>query len=239
VRICWLAALFVSTFVTAWATVTATKDANQPEFGSISWIDHALQGKIYFLPNTTQRLPDFNKLRPVGAIYATTLNVPTTNWTKGFPGITDRFEWFGIVYTGTIHALQAGRYKLRVASDDGSKIYVDDKLIINNDGLHSIRSVAGNVDLDTARHKLRIEYMQGPRYWVALQVYCTAPGGKEKLFPACNLAIDSTGCRFWWLWLLLMLLLVLMTAEIWRRRRKRLRTSAQTSPPTAAGNMTA
>ena len=231
-RFRWLAAASVSIAVAVSAVGAATKDVDQAVFGTTSLIQHALLGKIYFLPNTTRQLPDFKKLRPEGTIYTATLNVPPTNWKAGFPGITDRFEWFAIVYTGTVHALQAGRYKLRVASDDGSKLFVDDKLIINNDGLHSFRSLAGAVDLDTGRHNLRVEYMQGPRFTVALQVYCTAPGGKENLFPACNLAVDSPESSCGWLcWLLLALLLALIAEEIWRRRRKRAARAATFKSP--------
>ncbi len=201
--------------------VPATRGADQPGFGGTSLLDHALEGRIYFLPDTTRKLPDFSTLKPVGAIYTRTLNVPNTDWRTGFPGITDRFEWFGIVYTGIIQAHQPGHYLLRVASDDGSKIYLDDKLVVNNDGLHPITTARGAMDLDTARHHLRIEYMQGPRYRVALQLYCTAPGGQEKLFPDCNLALDTPGCRLCWLWLLLIVLLSLVIEEIWRRRRRK------------------
>jgi PA14 domain len=121
----------------------------------------------------------------------------------------------------------AGRYKFRVLSDDGSKVFLDGKLMLNNDGLHGARAAAHEVDLDTSWHDVRIEYMQGPRYSVALQVFCTAPGGKEQIFPACNMALDSPGRNWWWLWLLLLLLIAIIAEETWRRRHKRQTPQAQ------------
>ena len=231
-RVCWLAAVSVGLLAVMSAACSAKKDTEQHGFGTTSLIEHSLEGKVYLLPNTTRKLPDFATLEPAkGAIYTATLNVPPTDWRAGFPGVTDRFEWFAIVYTGTIHAHQAGRYKFRSVSDDGSKVYIDDKLIVDNDGLHPVRSVAGDAELDTSPHKLRVEYMQGPRFSVALQVFCAEPGGKEKLFPACNLAVDTPGFPWWWLWLLLAVLAAIAGEETWRRRRKR---CAQTAPPDAA-----
>lgn len=222
-RFCSLAVLSSLMILGATGCDGPKKAPEQVDFGSASLIPHALVGNIYFLPIATRRLPDFSTLKPVGTIYAPALNVPERNWQKGFPGITDRFEWFGIAYRGRLHANAAGHYKFRVVSDDGSKIFLDDKLVLDNDGLHPVRSVAHDVNLDDSWHDLRIEYMQGPRYSVALQVFCAAPGGKEQIFPACNIVLDSpVGSGRWWLWLLLLLLLIAIIAEeIWRRRRKR------------------
>jgi hypothetical protein len=85
-------ATFRTILFAASLAVSATSGADQPGFGSTSLTEHALQGKIYFLPNTTRRLPDFSRLKPVGTIYTRTLNVPNTDWRTGFLGISDRFE---------------------------------------------------------------------------------------------------------------------------------------------------
>jgi hypothetical protein len=81
----------------------------------------ALEGKIYFLLEGTFSLPNFKKLKPVGTIYAKRLNIPATDFREGFPGVTDRFEWFAIEYTGKFYAAQSGKYTFRLVSDDGVK----------------------------------------------------------------------------------------------------------------------
>jgi len=65
------------------------------------------------------------------------VNVPDTNWSAGFPGLRDRFEWFGIEYKGNFRVLHPGRYRFRLDSDDGSKLWIDDSLLIDNDGMHA------------------------------------------------------------------------------------------------------
>ena len=194
--------------------------ATQGDFGRKAWIDHALQGKIYFLAPNTPKLPDFKTLKPVGAVYARTLNVPTRDWQEGFPGVTDRFEWFAIDYTGRIRARQGGDYQLRVVSDDGARVFIDDKLIVDNDGVHPPTSASGSVRLDNAPHTIRVQYFQGPRTQVALQLYCTPKGGAERVFPDCGLDLDTPRTWPWWLWLLLVAALGAVAYGWWRRRRR-------------------
>jgi PA14 domain len=190
-------------------------------FGSTSWLSHALRGQVYLLPPGTGRLPDTASLSPVGTLYATRLDIPNRDWQAGFPGISDRFEWFAIEYTGRIRANRAGRYGLRISSDDGSRVYVDGRLVVDNDGVHPESSASGFVDLDEAEHELRVQYFQGPRYQIALRLFCTPPGGSERLFPDCDLALDTPGHRLW-PWLLLPLFLLLGALTL-RRRKARLR----------------
>ena len=48
-----------------------------------------------------------------------------------------------------------------MGSDDGSLLYINDDLIIDNDGNHSFRNVTGSVDLEEGYHSIRLEYYQG------------------------------------------------------------------------------
>ena len=136
-------------------------------------------------------MPDLRSLKTQGTIFATRLDVPGRDWKDGFPGITNRFEWFAIEYTGLIRAARKGHYSLRLLSDDGSKLFIDDKLIIDNDGEHPAVSRHGGIDLDNRQHIIRIQYFQGPRYAVALQFFCTPEGGTERLFPDRDLALQT------------------------------------------------
>ena len=65
-RFRWFAALPILILISATGCGGQKKDSDQVDFGSTSLIQHALVGKIYFLPTTTRRLPDFSTLKPVG-----------------------------------------------------------------------------------------------------------------------------------------------------------------------------
>jgi hypothetical protein len=84
------------------------------------------------------KLPRFEQGKPVGSVYTNVLQVPARDFHEGFPGVTDRIEWFVIDYNGRFWIQQAGYYHFSLTSDDGSKLYIDGKLVINNDGLHSV-----------------------------------------------------------------------------------------------------
>jgi hypothetical protein len=78
----------------------AAQDQPAYTFGTTVVELSALEGRVYFLPKSTKKLPDFSRMRPAGTLYTTTLNVWPQEFSEGFPNISDRFEWFGIAYSG-------------------------------------------------------------------------------------------------------------------------------------------
>ena len=137
-------------------------------FGTAGEVPFALQGRIYYLPENSEGLPDFSRLRPQGTISTTVLNIPPQSFTTGFPGVTDRFEWFAIDYQGRIMLPQAGTYTFRLSSDDGSKLFIDGRELIDNDGIHGMSAVDAEAQLAAGIHDVRVQYFQGPREEVAL-----------------------------------------------------------------------
>ena len=140
-----------------------------------------LRGKVYLI-REGYALPDFEKLKPVGTLYTTALNIPPRQFQEGFPGITDRFEWFAIDYTGRFWIQKPGRYEFSLMSDDGSKLYIDGEIVIDNDGLHSPRTVTGGVTLTGGLHQIRVSYFQGPRLDIALVLMVAGPGEEMRIF---------------------------------------------------------
>ncbi|MFO0762158.1 MAG: OmpA family protein [Byssovorax sp.] len=138
----------------------------------------ALKGDIYFIPENTRALPDFAALKSVGSIYAARLDVTPRGFETGFPGVTDRFEWFAIDYHGTFAVDAAGKREFRLTSDDGAKLFIDDRLVIDDDGVHSPLARQGSADLAAGAHTIRVEYFQGPRTQIALVLEMSSDEGK-------------------------------------------------------------
>ncbi len=153
-----------------------------PTFGTSLVLPNALRGSIYYLPIETYELPNFKKLKPVGTVYATTLNVPTQAFTAGFPGVTNRIEWFAIDYEGDFFIDKPGSYMFDLTSDDGSVLYIDGKRIIDNDGVHQAVSVRGAAKLIHGVHHMRLSYFQGPKFEVALKLEVAGPKEKWRIF---------------------------------------------------------
>jgi PA14 domain len=151
-------------------------------FGTPVVIPAGLKGLVYELAPGTGKLPAFESMQPVATIYSTSLNVPPQDFTQGFPGVINRLEWFAIDYTGKFWIEKRGKYKFLLTSDDGAKLYIDDSLIIDNDGVHPPLDQKASVKLPAGAHRIRVSYFQGPRFHVALTLHVAGPGQKMHLF---------------------------------------------------------
>jgi hypothetical protein len=154
-------------------------DGSIPTFG-VTVVDNAgFRGQVYLIPEGSPWLPNFKKLKAIGTLYTSTLNIPSRDFTEGFPGITNRFEWFAIDYTGRFWIEKPGKYRFSLISDDGSKLYIDNKTVIDNDGEHGATEVTGTAKLSRGIHGIRVSYYQGPRAGIALIFRVAEPGDTE------------------------------------------------------------
>ncbi len=158
------------------------QEERTPIFGTTVYSTTGLAGKIYFIPKGSEILPNFKKLKPKGTVYTTRLNIQPREFSEGFPGISDRFEWFAIQYTGHIWVEEAGRFEFALTSDDGSKLHIDDKMVIYNDGTHAPVTETGSVELKAGLHSIRVSYFQGPRMMIALVLGVRRPGQRMRIF---------------------------------------------------------
>jgi len=164
--------------LTALAALAAAPLAAQPTFGTAGSTPFQLRGQIYYLEEGADHLPDFSKLRPVGTISTTVLNVPSQSFEQGFPGVTNRFEWFALDYHGAFAVPAPGTYRFRLSSDDGSRLFIDGRQLIDNDGIHGENAVEDSVQLAEGVHSIEVQYFQGPREEVALVLEMAVPGGE-------------------------------------------------------------
>ena len=149
------------------------------KFGTTVAANSGFRGEIYFLEPDTGALPDFRKLKPVGAIYTPYLCVPYQSFDEGFPGLTKRYEWFAIDYSGRFWVSKPGAYWFALMSDDGSILYIDGRKVIDNDGVHGVEEKHANVKLTVGVHRIRVSYFQGPRYHLALVLRVAGPKEKQ------------------------------------------------------------
>jgi len=161
---------------------TSAQNHPLPNFGTTVVAPGGLRGLIYAIPPYTKYLPDLQWLMPLGAIYTSSLNVPPRNFREGFPGVTDRFEWFAIDYTGKFWIEKPGPYGFELTSDDGSRLYIDDHVVVNNDGQHGPVTESATWALSGGIHSIRVSYFQGPRDTVALVLRVAPPGEESRIF---------------------------------------------------------
>jgi PA14 domain len=155
----------------------------------------AFCGDVYQLPPWTTHLPRFSEFDAVAPIYTTSLGVYSRFFTLGIPGVTSRTEWFGVNYWGVFGVDRPGKYQFDLLSDDGAKIYIDNKLIVSDDSLHSPQGSRGKVQLAAGAHDIRVSYFQGPRTEVALVLLVKPPGRSWRLFDTRDFPADPAAQR--------------------------------------------
>ena len=55
---------------------------------------------------------------------------------------------------------EKGVYTFYTDSDDGSQLFIGDDLVVDNDGLHSMKEVSGSVALSAGHHPIRVTYFE-------------------------------------------------------------------------------
>ncbi|MDD2237233.1 MAG: PA14 domain-containing protein [Kiritimatiellae bacterium] len=94
-------------------------------------------------------LPDYSEQTPIheGRVLDLTLS-----------SVSKREEDYGIAYEGFLYAPTSGVYLIELTSDDGSRLYIGDQVVVNNDGVHGARCLSGSIGLGCGYHRLRVDY---------------------------------------------------------------------------------
>jgi mono/diheme cytochrome c family protein len=93
-----------------------------------------------------------------------------------------RKEHFGLRFTGVLTIAKAGEYTFYTTSDDGSHLYVDDKLVVDNGGTHAPQDKSGKITLNAGEHALKVTFFNGGA-GAELKVSYAGPGIKKQEIP--------------------------------------------------------
>jgi fibro-slime domain-containing protein len=91
-------------------------------------------------------------------------------------------EPFTIVWKGRIEIPKTGEYIFSTYSDDGSYVYIDNQLIVDNGGSHGGEKRQGSVTLNQGLHDLEIHYWQVSG-GSEMQFWWQPPGELESIVP--------------------------------------------------------
>ena len=115
----------------------------------------------YFIAEERNELPDFSSMTPYRQGVVDVIDFDSTDDTFADSG---RNEHVAATFTGFLTITQPGSYSFSLESDDGSKLFLDDQLVIDNNGLHDM-----------------IEKSTGFE-WNDVTIPLTDPGGTHELF---------------------------------------------------------
>jgi hypothetical protein len=98
---------------------------------------------------------------------------------------------FSFNFTGYISIPADGQYTFYTNSDDGSNLYIDNVLVVNNDGLHAPLEKSGTIGLKAGYHAISVGYFQQAG-GTLLTVSSSGPGITKQVIPASSLYISSS-----------------------------------------------
>jgi hypothetical protein len=171
---CRTAAIALS-FFTSLATGLAAA-APQHEAGLIGEY-FALEGQVSDFPQLpTTRKPTLVRVDK------------QVNFVEGAFAPTKLSENFFARWTGVLKVDKPGKYTLATRSDDGSRLFINGKLVVDNGGLHATTKRTAAVELEAAAHELRLEFFQSGG-GASCELLWTPPGaeGGERVVPASAL----------------------------------------------------
>ncbi len=90
-----------------------------------------------------------------------------------------RIDHYALVYEGYLEVQKEGLYTFYSHSDDGSKVYLHDEVVVDNDGSHSARTRHGYIALKKGKHPIRIEYFED-FLGQELNLFMKAPGHDKR-----------------------------------------------------------
>jgi alpha-L-fucosidase len=123
-------------------------------------------------------LPDFAPMIPV-----------KKGRLRNFESPRLRDEYYGFVYDAFVSVPATGVYWFFTESDDGSRLSVDDSLVVDNDGLHGMAEKRGVIALGAGLHTIKVAYFNKTG-GAGLGVSWRGPG-----FEKCPLPDAALFCR--------------------------------------------
>src|SRR5207244_13277867 len=120
-------------------------------------LEPGLQGEYFDLGSTVEDFPKMESKTPTLKRVDKTINFRSTGPT--FPG-TKLDNHFAIRWTGKIKIPKDAVYTFYLESDDGSRLLIDGKTVVDNGGLHDMQEQEANVELKAGERDLVIDYFE-------------------------------------------------------------------------------
>lgn len=130
---------------------TATQQLTKVTMQSGINVSNAKPGVVYeYFEGNWNQLPNFSTLKPLKKGYIQTFDF----------GPRAEEEQFAFEYYGYISVPENGAYRFYTTSDDGSQLFINDKLVVDNDGLHGMVEKDGLTALEKGFHKIRVTFFE-------------------------------------------------------------------------------
>jgi outer membrane protein OmpA-like peptidoglycan-associated protein len=86
---------------------------------------------------------------------------------KYFPGVYQQ-DGYGIIFTSTLTVDTDGCYDFLLESDDGSILWIEDRVVIDNDSMHQMRAMRDTLSMKAGRYPVKVWFYNGATQWHGL-----------------------------------------------------------------------
>jgi predicted esterase len=126
-------------------------------------------------------MPNFSNLTP--AKTGTLSNISLSPKTQS--------NYLAFLYEGQIQIDASGTYNFYTYSDDGSQLFINGNLVVNNDGVHAGQERSGSVYLAAGKHNIKVTYFEYAN-GETLTVKYAGPGISKQTIPNSKLFKGSS-----------------------------------------------
>ncbi len=102
---------------------------------------------------------------------------------------------FGFRYTGFLKVPKRGVYQFALSSDDGGRLLVGGEMVVDNDGLHSLREKTGLIALAPGLHTIQVDFFNRDGGF-DLKVHWSGPDLPRQPITERDLAIAPGAVRY-------------------------------------------
>lgn len=154
-------------------------DNTNPDEDNNDELTNGLQYAYY--EGKWKNLPDFGNL-------AAKKKGIVSNFTLSPRNIED---YYAFLFYGYIKIEKSGTYTFYTSSDDGSRLYIGSKMVVNNDGRHAMQEKSGQMYLSQGVHSIKVHFFEY-KGKEKLNVSYAGPGISKRTIPDYMLFTENT-----------------------------------------------
>jgi len=103
-----------------------------------------------YYEGTFANMPDFDRLTVERSGTAENFSLPPSGGEK----------FYALQFSGQLFVAETGVYTFYSESNDGSLVYIDGNVVVDNDGSHALLEMSGETALSAGLHDIVVEYFQ-------------------------------------------------------------------------------
>jgi hypothetical protein len=152
--------------------------------------DPAAEVKWYSYTSNQTVIPNYDTMTPY--LETTIASINQNSTVLNFMNST-RSNLVGGRFTGYIEVPSNDFYVFTIESDDGSRFYIGDDMVIDHDGVHTFSQKDGSIGLKAGKHAFRVDYFENTLQ-AGLRLYWSSSTLPKAIIPASAYFHGGTVC---------------------------------------------